>query len=326
LTSGDPGAYSGRMVKASLVWHNGKMIAWEDATVHVLAHALHYGTSVFEGIRCYRTQRGSEVLRLRDHMRRLHQSAKIYRMEIPYDLDELQTASLETIRANQLEHCYIRPLVFRGVGPAGVNPLKNPVESYILTWEWGKYLGDDAIESGVDVCISSWRRAAPDTFPTMAKAGGNYLSSSLVKMEAVLDGYSEGITLDSQGFLSEGSGENVFLFWRDKLWTPPVANAILPGITRDIVITLAQEAGIEVVEQQIPREMLYLADEVFMTGTAAEITPVRSIDHVPVGSGTRGPVTARLQQVFFEYVEGSVDDRFNWMTPVYSEHTVGHEV
>lgn len=313
------------MVKASVVWHNGKMIAWEDATVHVLAHALHYGTSVFEGIRCYKTQRGSEVLRLADHMRRLQQSARIYRMEIPYNLERLQTASLETIRANNLEHCYIRPLVFRGVGPAGVNPLKNPVESYILTWEWGKYLGDEAIESGVDVCVSSWRRAAPDTFPTMAKAGGNYLSSSLVKMEAVLDGYSEGITLDSQGFLSEGSGENVFLLWRDKLWTPAVANAILPGITRDIVITFAQEIGIEVVEQQIPREMLYLADEVFMTGTAAEITPVRSIDHVSIGSGTRGPVTARLQEIFFEYVEGSVDDRFHWMTPVYSEHPVGRE-
>lgn len=314
------------MVKASVIWHNGKMIAWEDATVHVLAHALHYGTSVFEGIRCYKTRRGSEVLRLQDHMQRLRDSAKIYRMAIPYDVAQLQAASLETIRANNLEHCYIRPLAFRGVGPAGVNPLKNPVECYVMTWEWGKYLGDEAIESGVDVCISSWRRSAPDTFPTMAKAGGNYLSSSLVKMEAVIDGYSEGIALDTQGFLSEGSGENVFIYWRDKLWTPPVANAILPGITRDIVLTFAREIGLEVVEQQIPREMLYLADEVFMTGTAAEITPVRSIDHVPVGSGTRGPVTARLQQIFFQYVEGSVDDRFNWMTPVYSERPVGREV
>ena len=313
------------MLKARVVWYNGKLIAWEDATVHVLAHALHYGTSVFEGIRCYKTRRGSEVLRLAEHMQRLHDSAKVYRMEIPYDVDALQAVALETIRANKLEHCYIRPLVFRGVGPAGVNPLKNPVECYIMVWEWGKYLGDEAIENGVDVCISSWRRAAPDTFPTMAKAGGNYLSSSLVKMEAVLDGYSEGIALDTQGYLSEGSGENVFLYWRGKLWTPPTANAILPGITRDIVITFAREIGIEVVEQQIPREMLYLADEVFMTGTAAEITPVRSIDHVAIGPGTRGPVTARLQEAFFAYVEGSVDDRFGWLTPVYSGSPVGRE-
>jgi branched-chain amino acid aminotransferase len=313
------------MVKAAKIWHNGSLIPWEDARVHVIAHVLHYGTSVFEGIRCYRTNRGSEVFRLSEHILRLYNSAKIYRMEIPYERARLEESALETIRANDLRHCYIRPLVFRGVGAVGVNPLNNPVECYILTWEWGKYLGDEAIEQGVDVCVSSWFRAAPNTFPTMAKAGGNYLNSTLVKMEAVTRGFAEGIALDAYGFVSEGSGENVFLVHQGRLLTPPVANAILPGITRDSVITIARELGYEVSEQQIPREMLYLADEVFMTGTAAEITPVRSIDGISVGGGSRGPVTARLQQVFFDYVEGAVDDRYGWMTPVYSEDPVGRE-
>ncbi len=313
------------MVKASKIWHNGKLIAWDDAKVHVIAHVFHYGTSVFEGIRCYQTRRGSEVFRLQEHMQRLYNSARVYRMEIPFSLEDLEEATLATIRANELKHCYIRPLVFRGVGAIGVNPIKNPVESYILTWEWGKYLGDEAIEQGVDVCVSSWHRAAPNTFPTMAKAGGNYLNSTLVKMEAVANGYAEGIALDTNGYISEGSGENVFIFYEGRLWTPPTANAILPGITRNSVLRLCEELGIDVVEQQIPREMLYLADEIFMTGTAAEITPVRSVDRMPVGAGRRGEVTAQLQRRFFDYVEGAVEDRYGWMTPVYAEKPVGRE-
>jgi branched-chain amino acid aminotransferase len=310
------------MIKASKVWHNGRLVDWEDATVHVMAHALHYGTNVFEGIRCYKTSRGSEVFRLREHVLRLYDSAKIYRMEIPFTPAEFEEACLETIRANELKHCYIRPLVFRGVGVIGVNPLPSPVESYILTWEWGKYLGDEAIEQGVDVCLSSWARAAPNTFPTMAKAGGNYLASSLVKMEAVTNGFAEGIALDTNGYVSEGSGENIFVVRDGKIWTPSLSNAILPGITRNSVLTLIAERGYDLVEQAIPREMLYIADEIFMTGTAAEITPVRSIDRISIGSGTRGPVTGELQREFFDYVEGRCPDRFGWMTSVYSEKAV----
>lgn len=298
------------------IWHNGRLIPWETATVHVLAHGLHYGSSVFEGIRCYETQRGPEIFRLEDHLRRLLDSAKVYRMEIPFDLAQLMEAAVETVRSNELEFCYIRPLIFRGVGDMGVNPLNNPPETYIIVWEWGKYLGDSALEEGIDACVSSWRRAAADTFPTVAKAGGNYLSGALIKMEALLNGFSEGIALDVDGHVSEGSGENVFVVTRGKIYTPPVASAILPGITRDSVLRLAGELGIETIEQPIPREMLYTADEVFLTGTAAEITPIRSVDRIPIGSGRRGAVTAALQKAFFEYVEGRVEDRFGWMTPV----------
>lgn len=307
------------MIKASKIWHNGRLIGWDDGNVHIMTHALHYGTSVFEGIRCYKTSRGSEVFRLREHVSRLYNSAKIYRMEIPFPQEEFEKAVLETIRANELQHCYVRPIAFRGVGAIGVNPLSNPIESYILTWEWGKYLGDEAIEQGVDVCVSSWVRAAPNTFPTMAKAGGNYSNGSLVKMEAVTNGFSEGIALDTRGFVSEGSGENLFLCHRGKLLTPPLSSAILPGITRSCVIALAEEMGYEVLEQQIPREMLYLTDELFMVGTAAEITPVRSVDRITVGQGSRGPITKRLQEAFFDYVEGKVEDRFGWLTPVYHD-------
>jgi len=309
--------YSGDMIRADKVWRNGKLIDWDEAGIHVMAHVVHYGTSVFEGIRCYKTIRGSEIFRLSEHVERLYTSGKIYRFDLPYSQNDFCEAILETIRANRLEHCYIRPVIFRGVGSIGVNPLDNPLECFILTWEWGKYLGDEAIEQGVDVCISSWNRAAPNTFPTMAKAGGNYLNSVLVKMEAITNGFSEGIALDTAGFVSEGSGENLFLVYQDKIWTPQVSNAILPGITRNSVITLAREIGFEVVEQPIPREMLYLASEVFLTGTAAEITPIRSIDRIPVGKGSRGPVTERLQSIFFDYVEGRTEDRYNWMTGVY---------
>lgn len=305
------------MIRASKAWRNGKLIDWDDAGIHVMAHALHYGTSVFEGIRCYKTTRGSEIFRLREHVERLFNSGKIYRFEIPFSVEEFCNAIIETIQANQLKHCYIRPIVFRGVGVIGVNPLPNPLECFILTWEWGKYLGDEAIEKGVDVCISSWTRAAPNTFPTMAKAGGNYLNSVLVKMEAITNGFTEGIALDTQGFISEGSGENLFLVYQGKIWTPQISNAILPGITRNSVITLAGEMGYEIVEQPIPREMLYTADEIFLTGTAAEITPIKTVDRIPVGPGSRGPITEELQTAFFNYVEGRVDDRYNWMSKVY---------
>ena len=312
-------------MRASKVWHNGDLIDWDDANVHVTAHALHYGTNVFEGIRCYKTERGSEVFRLPEHITRLYHSARMYRMDLSLTQEEFLEAVLVTIKANQLKHCYIRPIAIRGVAELGVNPLASPVEEYILVWEWGKYLGDEAIENGVDVCVSSWNRAAPNTFPTMAKAGGNYLNGSLVKMEAVLNGYSEGIALDTSGYISEGSGENFFLVLQGRIMTPPLSNAILPGITRNSVITLAREKGYELVEQSIPREMMYMADELFLTGTAAEITPIRSVDRIPVGEGTRGPITTELQRDFFDYVEGRVEDRHSWMTGVYETSTVKSE-
>ena len=305
------------MIRANKAWRNGELIDWDDAGIHVMAHVIHYGTSVFEGIRCYKTSRGSEIFRLDEHVERLYNSGKIYRFEVPFSAQEFREAILQTIRANELEHCYIRPIIFRGVGSMGVNPLTNPLECFILTWEWGKYLGDEAIEQGVDVCISSWTRAAPNTFPAMAKAGGNYLNSVLVKMEAVTNGFTEGIALDTRGFISEGSGENLFLVYQDKIWTPQISNAILPGITRNSVITLAQDLGYEIVEQPIPREMLYVASEIFLTGTAAEITPIRSVDRLTIGNGSRGPITRELQSIFFDYVEGKTDDRYNWMTGVY---------
>ncbi len=305
------------MIRANKAWRNGELIDWDDAGIHVMAHVIHYGTSVFEGIRCYKTSRGSEIFRLDEHVERLYNSGKIYRFEVPFSAQEFREAILQTIRANELEHCYIRPIIFRGVGSMGVNPLTNPLECFILTWEWGKYLGDEAIEQGVDVCISSWTRAAPNTFPAMAKAGGNYLNSVLVKMEAVTNGFTEGIALDTRGFISEGSGENLFLVYQEKIWTPQISNAILPGITRNSVITLAQDLGYEIVEQPIPREMLYVASEIFLTGTAAEITPIRSVDRLTIGNGSRGPITRELQSIFFDYVEGKTDDRYNWMTGVY---------
>ena len=273
------------------IWRNGKLINWEEATVHASAHALHYGTAWFEGIRCYSTKRGSEVFRLHEHINRLFNSCKIYRTEIPFSRKDFQGAILETIRANKFEHCYIRPLIFRGVHSLGVNPLEIPVECLVMVWQWGSYLGDKSLESGVDVCVSSWSRAAPNTFPSMAKVSGNYVNSALMKMEATLNGFSEGIALDTQGMLSEGSGENIVLVQNGKLYTTPFSSSILPGITRDSVITLASERGYTVVEQALPREMLYCSDEIFLTGTAAEITPVRSVDHIQVGQGEKGPIT-----------------------------------
>jgi branched-chain amino acid aminotransferase len=299
------------------IWHNGRFIPWEDATIHVLSHVVSYGSSVFEGIRCYRTASGPAVFRLREHIRRMLDSAKIYRMEnLGYSATELAEAMLELVRLNHMDSCYIRPIVIRGYGEIGVNPLKNPIDVYIACWNWGKYLGEDALAEGVDVCVSSWRRIAPDTLPALAKAGANYMNSQLMKMEAIANGYSEGIALDSAGYVSEGSGENIFVVRDGKIHTPPLGNSVLPGITRDSVLTLAGELGIPLVEAIVPREMLYIADEVFFSGTAAEITPIRSIDRIPVGKGRRGPVTERLQKEFFAIINGTRPDRYGWLTAV----------
>ncbi len=298
------------------VWFNGRLVPHESATVHVLSHVVHYGTSVFEGIRCYKTKAGSAVFRLREHMRRLVDSAKIYRMEIPYSLDELETAVLQTIQTSGLESCYIRPVVFRGVGPMGVNPLKNPVETVIAVWEWGAYLGPEALENGVDVHVSAWNRMAPNTFPSLAKAGGNYINAGLAKMDAVLNGYEEGIMLSVDGYVSEGSGENLFMVRDRKIVTPPDSLSILPGITRNSVVQIARDHGYTVEEKLIPREALYLADEAFFTGTAAEITPIRSIDKHTVGKGRRGPVTEELQNAFFRILKDG-EDPYGWLTDVH---------
>jgi branched-chain amino acid aminotransferase len=304
------------MTPTAKIWHNGRFIGWDEAKIHVLSHVVSYGSSVFEGVRCYETERGPAVFRLKEHTRRLIDSAKIYRMELPFSLDELCAAQTELIRVNGLRSCYIRPIVLRGYGSIGVMPRDNPIEIYLACWEWGKYLGEEALAEGVDVCISSWNRAAGNTFPTLAKAGGNYLNSQLIRMEADLNGYAEGIALDSTGYVSEGSGENLFVIRDGAILTPPLAASVLPGITRDTLLTLAREHSIPIVEAVVPREMLYIADELFFTGTAAEVTPVRSVDKIKIGSGRRGPITEKLQRAFFDYVEGRVDDRYNWLTPV----------
>lgn len=300
------------------VWFNGRLVPHDEATIHVLSHVVHYGTSVFEGIRCYKTKKGSAVFRLRDHMQRLKDSGKIYRMEIPYSLEELEAAVTTTITNAKLESCYIRPVVFRGLGPMGVNPLRNPVETVIAVWEWGAYLGAEALENGVDVHVSSWNRMAPNTFPSLAKAGGNYINAGLAKMDAVLSGFTEGIMLSVDGYLAEGSGENLFLVKDGRILTPPGSLSILPGITRDTVIHLAKEKGYQVEETLLPREALYLADELFFTGTAAELTPIRSVDHHTIGSGRRGPITEELQNAFFRIIHDGEDPN-GWLTPVEFE-------
>ena len=297
------------------IWFNGKMVPYEQATIHVLSHVVHYGSSVFEGIRCYETKKGSAVFRLPEHMRRLVDSAKIYRMEIPYNQDTLEEASLSTIAQSGLKSCYIRPVVFRGMGSMGVNPLNNDVETVIAVWEWGAYLGDEALEQGVDVQVAAWSRMAPNTLPALAKAGGNYLNASLVKMDAILNGYNEGIMLNKEGYLAEGSGENLFLIRDGIIYTAPTSMSILPGITRDSVMTLALDMGYTIKEQNIPREALYLADELFFTGTAAEVTPIRSVDKHVVGSGKRGPITTRIQEAFFDIIKGG-NDPYGWLTKV----------
>jgi branched-chain amino acid aminotransferase len=298
--------------KTEKIWMNGTLVNWDDAKVHVLTHAMHYGSSWFEGIRCYDTKRGSAVLCLAEHMRRLSDSAKMYRAELPYNQQQLIEAVKETIRANKLKACYIRPLAYRGYGEPGVNPLGSPVDVMIAVWEWGAYLGGEALDNGIDVRVSSWNRPAPNTLPTMAKSGGNYLGSQLIKMEALIDGYAEGIALDVSGYISEGSGENIFIVRDNVLYTPPLIASILPGITRLCVIKLAEEAGMRLVEGPIPREMLYVADEVFFTGTAAELTPVRSVDKIIVGTGKPGPITRKLQERFFDVVRNG-NDKYHWL-------------
>jgi len=298
------------------VWMDGKIVDWADANIHIGTHIVHYGSGVFEGARCYKTPKGSAFFRLHEHMRRLYDSAKIYRMEYSLDLPAMTQAVIDTVVANGLEACYIRPLIYRGYHTLGVNPLPCPVDAAILIWEWGAYLGPEALEKGVDVRVSSWTRSAPNTFPTMAKSVANYANSSLIKMEAVLEGYSEGIALDPDGHLSEGSGQNLFLVRDQVLYTPPLAASVLPGITRDTMITLAKDKGLEVREQNIPREMVYISDEVFFCGTAAEVTPIRSIDKIQIGAGRRGPITAMLQAAFFDYINGVLPDTHNWLTPV----------
>jgi branched-chain amino acid aminotransferase len=300
--------------KSKFVWMNGSLVEWDDAKIHVLSHVIHYGTAVFEGLRCYRTENGPVILRLKEHTDRLFDSAKIYRMEISYTKDQINEAVIETIKKNGHDECYIRPVVYRGYNELGVNPFNCPVEVSIATWKWGRYLGEEAIEMGVEVMVSTWNRMAPNTFPAIAKAGANYMNSALIKMEALVHGYTEGIALDVFGYVSEGSGENLFLVRDDVIYTPQIGASILPGITRDSVIRIAKDLGYCVKEQFIPREFLYIADEVFLTGSAAEITPIRTIDKMAIGSGKRGPVTKRIQQEFFKITRG--EDKYNWLTRV----------
>ncbi len=298
------------------IWFNGNLVPWNEAQVHVFAHALHYGSSVFEGIRAYGTPRGPAVVGLEPHVRRLFDSCKIYRMPIPYKPDEISQAILETIRANELQACYIRPLVFRGVDVISLDPRPCPVEVTIGTIAMGQFLGEEALKEGIDAGVSTWQRMAPNTLPALAKIGGQYINSQLITMEAHDRGFAEGIALNVAGYVSEGSGENIFIVKDGVLYTPPLAASLLAGITRAFTIELARDWGYEVQEQMIAREMLYLADEAFFTGTAAEITPIRSIDSIPVGEGRRGPVTAHLQEQFFGIVRGELEDRFGWMTLV----------
>lgn len=308
---------------ADKVWRNGELIDWNDARVHVMTHAIHYGSSVFEGIRAYETANGTAVFRLVEHMQRLCNSAKIYRMEMKFKREDFCEAAIELVRDSGLEACYLRPLIIRGLNeekPAfGVNPFPNPVDCFIAAWDWGKYLGEEALEAGVDVCVSSWTRITSNSMPAMAKAGANYMNSQLIKMEAILGGFSEGIALDDRGFVSEGSGENLFLVNNGALYTPPLGASILPGITRDSVIQIAREMGITVHEVPVQRAALYLADELFFTGTAAEITPIRSVDRITVGSGRRGELTKVLQDRFFEIIRGERPAPFNapWLTYIH---------
>jgi branched-chain amino acid aminotransferase len=301
------------------IWRNGELIPWEKANIHVMSHVVHYGSSVFEGIRCYtqgaqgKGESGAGIFRLSEHMQRLIHSAKIYRMPLPYTLEQLNEAVIEVVESNGVAPCYIRPVAFRGYGEIGVNPLRSPVEVYVANFPWGKYVPGT---EGADVCISSWNRLAPNTMPSLAKAGANYMNSQLIRMEAEVNGYAEGIALDTNGYLSEGSGENLFLIRGGTLYTSPLANSVLNGITRDSILVLARHLGIPVVEQALPRELLYICDEAFFTGTAAEVSHLRSVDRILIGDGTMGPITTALHKAFFDIVNGHAPDRFNWLTPV----------
>jgi branched-chain amino acid aminotransferase len=313
---------------AKHIWYNGKLVPWEKATVHVLAHALHYGSTVFEGERAYATDSGPVIFRLRDHTRRLFDSAKIYRIDIPFTPDQINAACKEIVVVNGLDRgAYLRPFAFRGYGEIGVAPqTPPPVDTAVAAFEWGAYLGAEGLENGIDVCVSSWQRLAPNTIPAMGKAAGNYLSSQLISMEAKRLGFAEGIGLGVDGNVSEGAGENLFLIRDGMIYTPALANSILQGITRDTVVTLARAHGFEVREQSIPREFLYLADEIFLTGTAAEITPVRSVDRITIGAGRRGPVTEVLQAAFFGLFTGKTPDRWGWLEPCGTMSTTGAAV
>lgn len=297
------------------IWMNGKMIKWDDARIHVMSHVVHYGSSVFEGMRIYKTNKGSAAFRLQDHTARLFQSASIYYMQVPFTQAEINEAVLMTAAANKQEQCYVRPVIYRGYGKVGVDPTNSPIEVAVAVWDWGKYLGPEALDKGIAVCVSSWRRPAPDTFPAIAKAGANYMNSQLIKLEARRNGFIEAIALDTYGYVSEGSGENVFVVYKGRIITPSLGSAILPGITRESVMTLARQHGYDIVEQNIPRDLLYVAEEVFLTGSAAEITPVTKIDDISIGSGSCGPITRSLQKAFFDVVEQG-NDPFGWLTPL----------
>src|SRR6266436_9831613 len=301
--------------KTEKIWHNGKLIPWDNAQLHVMSHVVNYGSSVFEGVRCYSLPKGPAIFRATEHMQRLLDSAKIYRIDVDYTRDELVSAVVDVVKNNGVWPCYIRPIILRGYGEAGVNPFNSPTEVYVCNYPWGKYLSNDA-EQGVDVCVSSWTRLAPNTLPAIAKSGANYMNSQLIKMEAIVNGYVEGIALDTNGYVSEGSGENVFIVRQGKLMTPPLGNSVLPGITRDAILTLAEDIELPVVEQMIPREMLYIAEEVFFCGTASEITPIRSIDKIKISNGITGPVTLALQREFFGIVNGTKPDRHGWFKKV----------
>src|SRR6201987_191420 len=301
--------------KTDKIWHNGKLINWDDATLHVMSHVVHYGSSVFEGIRCYALPGGPAIFRATEHMQRLIDSARIYRIDVPFTRDEIVRGMVEVVKKNGVWPCYIRPIVLRGYGEAGVNPFNSPTEVYICNYPWGKYLGSDASE-GVDVCGSSWTRIGPNTLPAIAKSGANYMNSQLIKMEAIVNGYAEGIALDVNGYVSEGSGENIFVVHKERLETPPLGHSLLPGITRNSVLHISHELGIPVVAQIIPREMLYICDELFFSGTAAEITPIRSVDKINVGRGVAGPITKAVRKEFYSIVNGIGEERFGWLTPV----------
>jgi len=303
--------------ESTKVWFSGKFIDWKDATIHVMSHVVHYGSAVFEGLRCYETPKGAAIFRLKEHVHRLFNSAKIYRMKVTFTEEEVFNACVEIIKINGWKEAYLRPLIFRGYDSLGVAPGNCPIETVVGVWKWGKYLGKEALENGVDVRVASWTRIAPNTLPALAKCGANYMNSQLIKMEALADGYAEGIALDSSGYVSEGSGENLFVVSEGKVMTPPLGASVLPGITRDSVITLARDLKYDVKECLIPREMLYIADEVFFTGSAAEITPIRSVDRIIVGSGKRGPITAKLQERFFAYLNGELPDKYGWLTYIY---------
>ena len=302
--------------KNGMVWINGKLVPWKEANIHIASHVIHYGSSIFEGFRAYNTPKGTAIFRNNAHIKRLYNSCKMYRMEIPFTQEEFEQAVIQTIKANKLKACYIRPVVYRGYGTLGVDPFPNPIDCAILVWEWGQYLGEKALENGVDVKISTWQRMAPNTFPALAKSGANYMNSQLIKMEALLEGYVEGIALNVRGHISEGSGENIFIVINGEIHTPPLSSSILPGITRDAVICMAKDLGITLVEETLPREILYIAEEVFFTGSAAEITPIRSVDKITIGNGRRGPVVKRLQDEFFAYINGERKDKYRWLTYV----------